>query len=113
MTIYDRIKLRREELGMSQEDLAKLTGYTDRSSIAKIENGVNDITQSKVVTFAKALNTTPAYLMGWDETTAPISESGRSEIQTIFDSLTPDNQAKLLELSRLYLDAQHNSEEKK
>lgn len=32
MTIYDRIKARREELGMSQEELAKRTGYTDAQS---------------------------------------------------------------------------------
>jgi|GEM_PF-63011 len=34
---------------------------------AKIENGTNDITQSRVVDFANALNTTPAYLMGWED----------------------------------------------
>lgn len=76
MTIYDRIKARREELGMSQEELAKRTGYTDRSSIAKIESGVNDITQSKVVAFAKALHTTVSYLMGTDnESPLPQTEN--------------------------------------
>ncbi len=61
-----RIKTRREELGLSQEDLAKRLGYKSRSSINKIELGKNDITQHKVVAFAKALNTTTSYLMGWD-----------------------------------------------
>ena len=37
MTIFDRIRERREKLGMTQEDLAKLTGYTSRSMIGKIE----------------------------------------------------------------------------
>lgn len=60
-----RIKQLREELELSQADLAKALGYSDRSTIAKIEKGVNDITQSKIAAFAEALNTTPAYLMGW------------------------------------------------
>ena len=64
-TIGIRIKTRREELGLSQEELAKRLGYKSRSSINKIELGKNDITQHKVVAFAKALNTTTAYLMGW------------------------------------------------
>lgn len=64
---YDRIKQRREELNMSQADLATALKYSDRSTIAKIEKGVNDITQSKIEAFAAALHTTPAYLMGWTD----------------------------------------------
>lgn len=37
MTIGQRIKVRREELNMSQEELAKRIGYKSRSSINKIE----------------------------------------------------------------------------
>lgn len=69
MKLYERIKHRREELGMSQDELAKKLGYKSRSTIAKIEKGENDITQSKISAFAKALNTTPSYLMGWDSDT--------------------------------------------
>lgn len=64
-TLYARIRERREALEMSQAELAEHLGYSDRSAIAKIEKGVNDITQSKIEAFAKALHTTPAYLMGW------------------------------------------------
>ena len=67
MELYQRIKARREELGMSQNELAKRLGYKDRSTIAKIEAGVNDITQTKIEAFAKALNTTASDLMGWEE----------------------------------------------
>lgn len=65
--IYNRIRIRREELGLSQEELAARMGYKSKSSINKIEMGVNDIPQSKVLAFAKALETTTAYLMGVDE----------------------------------------------
>lgn len=67
MEIYKIIKSRREQIGMTQEELAKKLGYKSRSSINKIEIGENDIPQSKIALFAKALDTTPAYLMGWDE----------------------------------------------
>ena len=66
MSLGQNIRLYRERLGMSQEDLAKQLGYKDRSTIAKIESNVNDITQSKIVAIAKVLQTTPASLMGWE-----------------------------------------------
>lgn len=63
--IGKRIRTRREELGMTQEELASKLGYKSKTTIAKIENGTNDIVQSKVIEFAQVLDTTPAYLMGW------------------------------------------------
>ena len=42
LELYKNIKLRRTELKMSQDTLAELTGYKDRSSIAKIEKGEVD-----------------------------------------------------------------------
>lgn len=68
MELYKRIKKRREELGLSQEELAHRMGYKSRSSINKIELGLNDIPQSKIVEFAKALDISPAALMGFDDT---------------------------------------------
>ena len=67
MTLYERIRHRREQLGISQGQLAEELGYTNRSTIAKIKSGKNDITQSKIVAFAHALSTTPQYLMGWTD----------------------------------------------
>lgn len=66
LTLYENIKKLREEKGMSQDTLAKLTGYTDRSSITKIEKGQVDLQQSKIELFAKALGTTKKALVGWD-----------------------------------------------
>ena len=66
--IGKRIKSRRELLGLTQEDLARKLGYKSKTTIAKIENGKNDIAQSKVKEFAEALETTPAYLMEWKDT---------------------------------------------
>lgn len=71
MTIYDRIRARRTELGMTVEELAHKMGYKDKSSISKIENGKADIPQSKVLAFAQALNTTTAYLIGAETISVP------------------------------------------
>lgn len=65
-TIGERIRKRRLEIGLSQDELAKKVGYTSRSTINKIENGTNDITQSMVWKMAEALDTPVSYLMGWD-----------------------------------------------
>lgn len=60
-----RVKYQRERMGMSQQELAQLLGYKSRSSINKIELGKNDVAQSTIQKLADALDTTPAYLMGW------------------------------------------------
>lgn len=61
-----RILQRRLELGLSQEELAQRMGYRSKSSITKLEKGVNDIPQAKLEELAAALETTPAYLLGLD-----------------------------------------------
>lgn len=67
MLLGNRIKQLRMQRNMSQDELAKKIGYNSRSSINKIELGINDIPQSKIKAIADALLTTPAYLMGWEE----------------------------------------------
>ena len=59
-----RVRQRRAELGMSQEELAERMGYRSKSSITKLEKGVNDLPQSKLEELADALDTTPAFLLG-------------------------------------------------
>ncbi len=67
-TIYDRIRKLRNDLQYSQEQLAQKVGYADKTAIAKIEAGKVDLPQSKILAFAKALQTTTAYLMDGDST---------------------------------------------
>lgn len=64
LELYENIKAYRKRLNMTQTELALKTGYTDKSAIAKIEAGKVDLSQSKILAFAKALNTTPSELMG-------------------------------------------------
>lgn len=67
MDIGERIRERRESLGMTQSELARAVGYTSRSTINKIERDGRGISQDKIVAIAKALKVTPSYLMGWED----------------------------------------------
>lgn len=67
LQLYKNIKSRRQSLGLTQTDLASLTGYADKSMIAKIEKGLVDLPQSKIQTFADALHTTASALMGTED----------------------------------------------
>ena len=86
-----RIMERRQQLGLTQEELAFRMGYKTKSAINKIELGINDVSQSKVVKFAEALHTSVAYLMGWDEeqeekpTNPKIGELTEEEMDIIAD----------------------------
>ena len=81
MTLYERIRELRIEQGLTQDDLAHAMGYKDRSMITKIESGKVDISQKKVDVFAKILNTSPAYLMGWTDD----KRTTRERIAEIFE----------------------------
>ncbi len=90
MNVCDRIKRRREELNLSQEELASKLGYKSRSSINKIEMGLSDIPFSKIKDFAMALETTPAYIMGWTEEEEKVNLLNKRE-KLQYDELMKQN----------------------
>lgn len=67
LKLYENIKRYRIEAKMSQAELAARVGYTDRSSIAKIEKGAVDLSQSKIKQFADVFGVSSGQLMGWDQ----------------------------------------------
>lgn len=69
--IGDRIRERRIELGMTQDELAKKLGYKTRSTITRIEKNDNDVNQSTLVKIAEALDVPPEYFI------APIEHPNR------------------------------------
>ena len=71
MDTHENIKKYRKIRGLSQAALAELTGYGDRSSIAKIESGSVDLPQSKIAAFANALGVSPVTLMGMNDASIP------------------------------------------
>lgn len=103
-----RIRLCRENMHMSQETLAKLLGYKSKSSINKMESGINDIPQSTLKQIADILHTTPTFLidgktpepakpinlydllessqvMFFSKNGKPISEQARNEIKNYIE----------------------------
>ena len=67
MDIGAKIKKRRLDLGLTQMDLANKMGYTSKAAICKVENGYDNLTTNRIIQFAKALDLSVSYLMGWDD----------------------------------------------
>lgn len=95
-TIGENIKARREELKMTQRDLAAKMGYSNHSTIARAESGKIDLPQSRVAQFAQALGTTPGHLMGWEQSASDAGQAAAlmlkdpSTFQMVQDYLTLD-----------------------
>jgi transcriptional regulator with XRE-family HTH domain len=67
MTIGERLKSKREQLGIGQTDLAKRVGVT-KQTLYKYENGiVTNIPSDVIERLAEELNCSPSYIMGWEE----------------------------------------------
>jgi len=86
MTIGERIKQKRIELNLSQDELAKKVGYKSRSSIQKIECARN-LPLPKVEKMAVALECTPSYLMGWE-----VTKNGKAAHDTLLESYIQNEQ---------------------
>lgn len=72
MDLGRKVKERREELGLSQDEVATRMGYKSRSSVNKIEAG-RPVSQKIIKKLAKALNVSEPYLMGFEDTPEPYS----------------------------------------
>ena len=103
MTLADRVRLRREELGLSQEELALRMGYSSRTSINKIENG-RPCSQKIIARLADALNVGIPYLMGWEEESPTVQDDGLStEMQELINrikDLSEDKVQLLLQVAK-------------
>lgn len=114
MTIGERIRARRNELMMSQRDLCEKMGYSNHSTIGKIETNKVDIPQSRIVQFAEVLGVSVAYLMGWDEEmkkstsndgSGQVSEA-RMKLLALAENCTEEDAERLLKLMELVLGKQ-------
>lgn len=103
MTIGERIKLKRKELGLTQTELAQRMGLTSKTTICKAETVNFNPTMDRVREFAKALECTPGYLMGWDDESLDVMDKiGNIEI------MENENEKKALELYEKYTKADPN-----
>lgn len=77
---------------MTQSELARLAGYENRSSIARIERGDHDLPQSKIEEIARALKVTPSYLMGWEDEEVATLTATQEDTMAKFLMLTYEHQ---------------------
>lgn len=108
MKIGERIKRRRKELRMSADKLGEILGK-DRSTIFRYEKGdIENLPLDILQPIAKALNTTPQYLMGWSEdnkATAPDQlqlTEGEQLLLNLFRQIPEEQQQVFLEMGRVY-----------
>lgn len=84
MDIGERIKARRKEIGLSAEQVAEKLGVSPATIYRYESNDILNMRIDKLEPIAKALNTTPAYLMGWEDTNkANIEENKTNTIKFI------------------------------
>ena len=100
MTVGERIRERRKELGLTQEELGKRMGYK-KATVCRVELEDNNITTDRVVKFAKALDTTPGYLMGWENTdTYVIQDKDDETLLSLFHVFNSDGKRRILEYAK-------------
>ncbi len=96
MTIGERIRIRREELHMTQTELALKIGYKTKAAVCKIESGERLLPQTKIKPVADALQTTTEYIMGWEEQVPELDEL-QKKILSVYDKLSDDKKIALYE----------------
>ncbi|MBR5355491.1 MAG: helix-turn-helix transcriptional regulator [Lachnospiraceae bacterium] len=97
----ERIRIRREEIGMTQEELAEHLGYKHKTSVSKIEKGLASVPSSKVVIIANALKVSVRYLMG--DSSNEYDKKNYDEFRGILSQLTPDNFEMLKDQAQVLL----------
>ena len=100
MNVGERIKQKRIEMNLTQDELAKKVGYKSRSSINKIELS-RDLPLPKVEKVAKALDCSPSYLMGWENFTEQAAIADADLL-----CLTPKQKDYIIRISKLSEDKQ-------
>jgi transcriptional regulator with XRE-family HTH domain len=109
-----RIKELRQEQGLTLEQVANVVGV-GKSTVRKWETGmIANMKRDKIADLAKALGTTPAYLMGWDDdlketppspTMEELSE-GEKALLELFNRVPEDQQKLVLQMIRAALGSQ-------
>ena len=109
-----RIKALRQEKGLTLEQVADVVGV-GKSTVRKWETGmIANMRRDKIADLAKALGTTPAYLMGWKEEDTNIEDSpsepqlteGEQLMLELFRKIPKDRQPEALDLLRVALKMQ-------
>ena len=111
MTVGQRIKQRRKDIGVSADELGKRIGK-NRATVFRYENGdIEKLPIDVLKPIAEALLTTPQFLMGWEEEakekTATKNDSGLSEAKLqlldLVENCSDEEVSRLLQMMELFL----------
>ena len=103
-----KIKRLRLERDMTLEEVANIVGV-GKSTVRKWETGmIANMKRDKIDSLAKALGTTPAYLMGWEETTETLPQpqphtEGEELLLDLFRRVPESEQQMILDMIRVAL----------
>lgn len=106
MTVYERIKQRRKELGLTAEDVAAALNVS-RATIYRYESAeIEKVPITAIAPLAKVLHTTPMDIMGWDSDTDVVDEVSKEaqKIAKAYDKATPKEQSIVRMTLSEYLD---------
>lgn len=101
MTKGDRIRELRKAKRITQEEMAQMLSTT-KQTISKYEKGiVTNIPSDKIEAMAKALETTPEYILGWDLIVDKDRDQTAEEKETpTVDGGLPENVRMLVEFAK-------------
>lgn len=105
MEFKDLLKNRRLEIGATLEDVGNIVGVS-KATVQRWETGeIKNVRRDKIEKLAKALQTTPAYLMGWtDEPEKPQDADLPVALHAPkgYDKLTDEERAFIDEMIKRY-----------
>lgn len=103
MSFGDNLRNRRKELGLTQEEIGRKIGC-GKSTINRYENGEINVPYDRILAAAKALETTPAHLMGWEKEEGYIDVESLKDDERIllksYRSMTENDREMMRDLAR-------------
>lgn len=114
MNIGERIKKRREEIGLTLEEVGDYINV-NKATVQRYESGNIDIKRTIAIKLAEILQTTPAYIMGWSDNASLIINVGTDNLKVsgiekdiILAYRKSDNIGKAVVLRSLGLDEKNS-----
>lgn len=96
MEFNQLVKKRRIELGLTMEDLARRVGVS-KATIQRWESGeIKNVRHDKITKLSDALETTPSYLMGWENHSKILTENEDEELLLLYEKIKKDSNLALI-----------------
>ena len=98
MTTGERLKLRRKEIGFSAEKVADQLGVSPATIYRYAKGDIEKVPVDSLAELAKILQTTPAYLMGWE------SQADQAEINDLLAQIQASEEKEQSRIAEMIQD---------